>query len=67
MRSEVGVLFKTGILSALPRNHVWERSMNKDSRARLHQIIRQKGQIEDHPFEIEFLDPGVQVLDFTFG
>jgi hypothetical protein len=35
---------------------------------RMYQIIRQKGfPIEDHTLEIEFLDPGAQVLDFTFG
>jgi thiol-disulfide isomerase/thioredoxin len=34
---------------------------------RLYQLIRQKGQIVDRTFEIEFLDLGVQALDFTFG
>jgi thiol-disulfide isomerase/thioredoxin len=34
---------------------------------RLYQLIRQKGPIVDHTFEIEFLDPGVHALDFTFG
>ncbi len=34
---------------------------------RLYQLIRQKGHIEDRTFEIEFLDPGVHALDFTFG
>jgi len=34
---------------------------------RMYQLIRQKGQIRDRTFEIEFLDPGVQALDFTFG
>ena len=34
---------------------------------RLYQLIRQKGPIVDRTFEIEFLDPGAQVLDFTFG
>jgi thiol-disulfide isomerase/thioredoxin len=34
---------------------------------RLCQLIRQKGPIVDRTFEIEFLDPGVQALDFTFG
>ncbi len=34
---------------------------------RLYQLIRQKGPIVDRTFEIEFLDPGVQALDFTFG
>jgi thiol-disulfide isomerase/thioredoxin len=34
---------------------------------RLYQLIRQKGAIADRTFEIEFLDPGAQALDFTFG
>jgi thiol-disulfide isomerase/thioredoxin len=34
---------------------------------RLYQLIRQKGRIVDRTFEIEFLDPGVHALDFTFG
>jgi thiol-disulfide isomerase/thioredoxin len=34
---------------------------------RLYQLIRQKGLIKDQVFEIEFLDPGVQAFDFTFG
>jgi hypothetical protein len=34
---------------------------------RLYQLIRQKGPIADRTFEIEFLDPDVHALDFTFG
>jgi thiol-disulfide isomerase/thioredoxin len=34
---------------------------------RLYQLIRQKGQVKDRTFEIEFLDPGVQAFSFTFG
>ncbi len=35
---------------------------------RMYQLIRLKGfPIGDRTFEIEFLDPGAQVLDFTFG
>lgn len=34
---------------------------------RLYQLIRQKGPVQDRTFEIEFLDPGVHALDFTFG
>ena len=34
---------------------------------RMYQLIRQPGPIEDRQFEIEFLDPGVAVFDFTFG
>jgi thiol-disulfide isomerase/thioredoxin len=34
---------------------------------RLYQLIRQPRPIADRLFEIEFLDPGVQALAFTFG
>ncbi len=34
---------------------------------RLYQLIRQKSQVEDRTFEIEFLDPGAQAFVFTFG
>jgi thiol-disulfide isomerase/thioredoxin len=34
---------------------------------RLYQLIRQPGAIADRQFEIEFLDPGVDVYSFTFG
>jgi thiol-disulfide isomerase/thioredoxin len=34
---------------------------------RMYQLIRQTQPIADRLIEIEFLDPGVQVYDFTFG
>jgi thiol-disulfide isomerase/thioredoxin len=34
---------------------------------RLYQLIRQKGRVGDHTFEIDFLDDGVQAFSFTFG
>jgi cytochrome c biogenesis protein CcdA/thiol-disulfide isomerase/thioredoxin len=34
---------------------------------RLYQLVRQKGTIQDHTFEIEFEDPGAQAFAFTFG
>jgi len=34
---------------------------------RMYQLIRQKGPVQDRTFEIEFLDPGVEVFSFTFG
>jgi hypothetical protein len=34
---------------------------------RLYQLTRQPGHIGDRQFEIEFLDPGVEALVFTFG
>jgi len=34
---------------------------------RLYQLIRQSGPIADRQFEIEFLGPGAEAYDFTFG
>jgi thiol-disulfide isomerase/thioredoxin len=34
---------------------------------RLYQLIRQTNPIADREFEIEFLDPGVEIFAFTFG
>ncbi len=34
---------------------------------RLYQLVRQRGSVADHTFEIRFLDPGVQAYAFTFG
>ncbi len=34
---------------------------------RMYQLIRQKGTVKDVTFEIEFLDPGIEVFSFTFG
>jgi thiol-disulfide isomerase/thioredoxin len=34
---------------------------------RMYQLIRQPNPIDDRQFEIEFLDPGVEVFSFTFG
>jgi hypothetical protein len=37
------------------------------SEPRLYQLIRQTAPVADRQFEIEFLDPGVEVFVFTFG
>jgi thiol-disulfide isomerase/thioredoxin len=34
---------------------------------RMYQLIRQQGPVTDREFQIEFLDPEVEVYDFTFG
>jgi hypothetical protein len=34
---------------------------------RMYQLIRQPGAVADSRFDIEFLDPGVEVFVFTFG
>ncbi|NIE62643.1 cytochrome c biogenesis protein DipZ [Burkholderia sp. Ax-1719] len=34
---------------------------------RLYQLVRQSGDVADHTFAIQFLDPGVQAFAFTFG
>jgi cytochrome c biogenesis protein CcdA/thiol-disulfide isomerase/thioredoxin len=51
-----------------------DRGMDVDSQGngtvkeyRLYQLIRQKGKVEDRTFQIQFLDPSVQVYAFTFG
>jgi thiol-disulfide isomerase/thioredoxin len=44
-----------------------EQGVGTVSEARLYQLIRQPAPIRDRRFEIEFLDPGVQVFSFTFG
>jgi hypothetical protein len=33
----------------------------------MYQLIRQPGTISDRLFEIQFLDPGVEVFVLTFG
>jgi thiol-disulfide isomerase/thioredoxin len=37
------------------------------SEPRLYQLIRQHGRIEEHTFEITFLEPGIEAYVFTFG
>ena len=37
------------------------------SAPKMYQLIRQSGTIQDRQFEIELLDPGVEVFSFTFG
>lgn len=37
------------------------------SEPRMYQLIRQRGPITDRVVEIEFLRPGIEVYDFTFG
>jgi thiol-disulfide isomerase/thioredoxin len=44
-----------------------ERGSGTLDEARLYQLIRQPGPIEDRTFEITFVEPGAQVYVFTFG
>ena len=37
------------------------------SDVRLYQLVRQKGDVRDRTFRIEFLDPGIEAFAFTFG
>ncbi len=34
---------------------------------RLYQLVRQRGEVSERLFEIEYLDPGVEAFAFTFG
>ena len=44
-----------------------EQGMGAVNEPRLYQLVRQRSSIADRVFEIEFLDPGVEVFCFTFG
>ena len=44
-----------------------EKGNGTVSEHRLYQLIRQPTPIKDRSFEIEFLDPAVEVFSFTFG
>jgi hypothetical protein len=43
------------------------QGMGRVDGERLYQLVRQTGAVRERTFEIEFLDPGVQVFAFTFG
>jgi len=65
------VRFRVTIDGALPGgNHGTDVSADGSgvvTEQRLYQLVRQSGPIDDHTFEIEFLDPGVHAYSFTFG
>jgi cytochrome c biogenesis protein CcdA/thiol-disulfide isomerase/thioredoxin len=65
------VRFKVKIDGAAPqRDHgmdIDEQGHGVVTGHRLYQLIRQRGEIKDRTFEIEFLDPGAQAFAFTFG
>jgi len=65
------VRFRVKLDGAMPRDDCGSDSTSDGSgevrEPRLYQLIRQKGQIRDRAFEIEFLDPGVRAFAFTFG
>jgi thioredoxin family protein len=44
-----------------------QQGYGKATEQRLYQLIRQPSPIANRLFEIEFLDPGVEVFAFTFG
>jgi thiol-disulfide isomerase/thioredoxin len=44
-----------------------EQGLGTITEPRVYQLIRQPPRIVDRRFEIEFLDPGVEALAFTFG
>lgn len=56
MRSIIG--------ASLPESTIFPISVRAEPP---YQLIRQKGQVADRTFEIEFLDPGVQAFSLRFG
>src|ERR1700722_18892827 len=70
-KNGVPVRFKVKLDGVAPRdNHGSDSGADGTGeirQPRMYQLIRQKGPVKDVTFEIEFLDPGVEVFSFTFG
>lgn len=66
-----GLRFRVRIDGAAPGpdagSDIDAQGQGRVDRQRLYQLIRQVGPVRERTFEIEFLDPGVQVFAFTFG
>jgi cytochrome c biogenesis protein CcdA/thiol-disulfide isomerase/thioredoxin len=66
-----GLRFRVRIDGAAPGpdagSDINAQGQGRIDRQRLYQLIRQAGPVRERTFEIEFLDPGVQVFAFTFG
>jgi cytochrome c biogenesis protein CcdA/thiol-disulfide isomerase/thioredoxin len=65
------VRFRVSIDGAAPGvahgSDVSPDGMGTVTEQRLYQLVRQNGDVKDHTFSIEFLDPGVEAYSFTFG
>ena len=65
------VRFRVSIDGAAPGNahgsDVMADGTGTVTEQRLYQLVRQSGDVKDHTFTIEFLDPGVEAYAFTFG
>ena len=70
-KNGVPVRFKVKLDGVAPRdNHGSDSGADGTGeirQPRMYQLIQQKGPVKDVTFEIEFLDPGVEVFSFTFG
>ncbi|ALJ08726.1 MAG: cytochrome c biogenesis protein DipZ [Brevundimonas aurantiaca] len=68
---DAGVRFRVRIDGAAPGSDAGSdidvEGQGRIDRQRLYQLVRQSGPVGERTFEIEFLDPGVQVFAFTFG
>ncbi|MES2205478.1 MAG: cytochrome c biogenesis protein DipZ [Pseudomonadota bacterium] len=66
-----GIKFRVRLDGAAPKVNkgldINEAGEGKVVEQRLYQLIRQKDTVQEHTFEIEFLEPGVEVYAFTFG
>ncbi|HYP13806.1 MAG TPA: thioredoxin family protein [Bryobacteraceae bacterium] len=70
-KSGAPVRFKVKLNGAAPGDDHGSDSaadgMGEVRQPRMYQLVRQKRSIHEATFEIEFLDPGVEVFSFTFG
>ncbi|HSS94191.1 MAG TPA: hypothetical protein VLR46_09390 [Candidatus Dormibacteraeota bacterium] len=62
-------LLNPGVSKSLTRSgiDVDEQGNGMVSEPRMYQLIRQLEPIVDRLFDIEFVGPGVEAFDFTFG
>ncbi len=70
-QGDAGLRFRVRIDGAAPGSDAGSdidaQGLGRIDRQRLYQLVRQSGPVGERTFEIEFLDPGVQVFAFTFG
>ena len=70
-QGDAGLRFRVRIDGAAPGSDAGSdidaQGQGRIDRQRLYQLVRQSGPVGERTFEIEFLDPGVQVFAFTFG
>jgi hypothetical protein len=70
-QAKTPVVFRVSLDGMPPGGHhgvdVDDRGAGMVADQGLHQLIRQRGSVEDRLFQIEFEEAGVEAYSFTFG